>query len=75
MPKAFPIARSRLTDNPANDGLPAVGPDGTQVAFVSNRGDGWGIWRISVQSGAAEPLFTINGQLPNWLEEGIDWAR
>ena len=66
---------TRLTDDPANDGLPAISPDGTQVAFVSNRGDGWGLWQIPAQGGTATQLTAINGQMPNWLEEGVDWPQ
>lgn len=66
---------TRLTNDPANDGLPAMSPDGAQIAFVSNRGDGWALWVVSTQGGEAEQLIPINGQLPNWLEEGVDWAQ
>ena len=33
---------TRLTDDPAPDGLPAVSPDGEQIAFISKRGDSLG---------------------------------
>ena len=75
---ADPISDSpitRLTDDLANDGLPAISPDGTRVAFVSNRGDGWGLWQIPAQGGTATQLTAINGQMPNWLEEGVDWPQ
>ncbi|MDX1523280.1 MAG: hypothetical protein R3264_16765, partial [Anaerolineae bacterium] len=33
-----------LTNNPAEDGLAVFSPDGTWIAFVSNRGGGWGAY-------------------------------
>ncbi|MBX2997553.1 MAG: PD40 domain-containing protein [Caldilineaceae bacterium] len=68
-------AVTRLTDSPALDGLPAVSPDGSRVAFVSNRGGSWGIWVVPITGGNAQAVITIGADLPNWLEQGIDWAE
>jgi Tol biopolymer transport system component len=78
----------RLTDNPALDGLPAFSPDGTHIAFVSNRGGVWEILTLAVDAsgeatseatGEATPtastLFLIGPDLPDWLEQGLDWTR
>lgn len=63
-----------LTVDPANDGLPVFSPDGAQIAFVSDRGGQWGIF--ATDSGSpATLIYAIGANLPNWLEQGLDWAR
>ncbi|MFZ1754289.1 MAG: SH3 domain-containing protein [Caldilineaceae bacterium] len=66
---------TRLTINPTNDGLPVVSPDGRQVAFVSNRGGEWGVWNVPIGGGSPERFLRLGTDLPNWLEQSIDWAR
>lgn len=66
---------TRLTSNTANDGLPVVSPDGRQIAFVSNRGGEWGVWVMPLTGGSPERLLRLGADLPNWLEQGIDWTR
>ncbi|NJN83055.1 MAG: SH3 domain-containing protein [Caldilineaceae bacterium] len=67
-------AVTRLTNDGANDGLPAVSADGSQVAFISDRDGSWAIWRIPANGGAAE-LVTATGSVPSdWLEHGLDWT-
>jgi Tol biopolymer transport system component len=64
----------QLSNHPANDGLPVVSPDGRTVAWVSDRTGAWAIWTAPLSGGPAIQLTTI-GDLPNWLEQGLDWAR
>ena len=66
---------TRLTNDPANDGLPALSPGGNQIAFLSNRNNAWGIWVAPVDGGKAQLLALINAQLPNWLDQGVFWAK
>jgi Tol biopolymer transport system component len=66
---------TRLTDDGALDGLPTISPDGSRVAFVSNRAGEWGIWVVPITGGNAQRVITIGRDLPNWLEQGIDWAE
>ncbi|RLT36440.1 MAG: hypothetical protein DWI57_14875 [Chloroflexi bacterium] len=66
---------TRLTNNPTNDGLPVVSPDGRQIAFVSNRGGEWGVWVMPLAGGSPERILRLGADLPNWLEQGIDWTR
>lgn len=65
----------RLTDHPAQDGLPTVSPDGQTVAFMSDRDGYWRIWYVSIDGGEAHPLGSISGELPKWLEHAIQWVR
>jgi serine/threonine-protein kinase len=64
---------TRLTNHPAQDGLPSVSPDGKWVAFASDRGGFWRIWVTPLDGGDAQPLITIEGVLTNWLEHAIQW--
>lgn len=47
-------APRRLTTDPAQDSAPFWAPDGKWIYFGSNRGEAWGIWRVSVGGGTPE---------------------
>jgi TolB protein len=66
----------RLTDNAANDGLPAWSPDGKTLAFVSNQGGAWAIWAMSPDGSNRRKLFDIGGGglVFDWEHERISWA-
>lgn len=66
---------TRLTNDPAPDGLPAVSPDGSQIAFISKRGGAWGLWVMPATGGAATQVTAIPGELPDWLMQAVDWPR
>lgn len=66
---------TRLTDHPANDGIPAVSPDGTWVAFLSDRGGRWQLWGVPITGGEAVVLGEIEGQVGNWLDQQIQWVN
>ncbi len=68
-------AVTRVTDNPAADGLPVYSPDGSQIAFMSNRDGTWGIWTIPSAGGDAQLITQLEEQLPDWLIQGLDWPR
>lgn len=67
-------AVTRLTDHPGDDGLPVVSPDGATVAFLSNRAGHWAIWSVPSSEGEAVQLILV-GEVPNWLEQGLDWTE
>ncbi len=60
-----------LTDNPANDGLAVGSPDGTLIAFVSDRDGAWGIWLMEPDGSNQRKLFTMDG---GYTAEGYDWT-
>lgn len=76
----------RLTDSPANDGLPAWSPDGRYIAFVTDREGPWAIWVMRPDGSLKHRLFDIGGPLDGqvrdaapherygWVEERITWA-
>ena len=51
---------TRLTDDPAGDNSPRFSPDGKTIYFLSSRDEHYGIFKMSVDGGAAEPI----GKLP-----------
>jgi serine/threonine protein kinase/Tol biopolymer transport system component len=46
----------QLTFDPHTDSAPAASPDGRYVVFYSNRGVGWGIWRVNSDGGDPKEL-------------------
>lgn len=64
---------TQLTADPAQDGLPAVSPDGNTIAFMSDRGGSWNIWVQPLDGGEALRLTAIEGSLTNWLEHSLQW--
>ncbi|NBC10219.1 MAG: hypothetical protein GVY24_00605 [Planctomycetes bacterium] len=46
-------AVTQLTNDPANDVMPAISPDGGKVAFASDRGGTWDIYLMDIDGGQA----------------------
>jgi TolB protein len=76
---------TRLTTDPANDGLPIWSPDGKTVAFVSDRDGVWEMWAMDGDGDNERPLFELGGTIDGvvsvdvansrgWVEERIDWS-
>lgn len=64
-----PYEPQRLTDNNANDNWPRVSPDGSQVAFFSNRDGNTEIYTMRIDGGLQTRL-TSNGS----RDEGPAWS-
>ncbi len=65
----------QLTDNDAQDGLPAWSPDGKHIAFVSDEGGRWGLWGMRADGSGRRKLLDLPGTLGwDWGNERISWA-
>lgn len=64
----------QLTDDPHRDRGPRWSPDGSQLAFYSNRGGPYGIWSIRPDGSRLEPLSAIAKEYPlvrpTWSPDG-----
>jgi hypothetical protein len=75
----------QLTNDPAQDGLPALNPTGDRIVFASDRGGIWQLWTIGlaeselasseVSNTAAQLLMPIEGTFLQWLEHSIQWVN
>lgn len=63
---------SRLTDDPAQDVMPALSPDGQRIAFASNRAGTWDIYAMPVTGGKAVQISSdsANDLHPSWSPDG-----
>jgi Tol biopolymer transport system component len=67
---------ARLTRSPANDGLPTWSPDGSYLAFVSDRSGRWAVWAIGLDGSHLRKLFDLGegGLASDWQQERISWG-
>jgi Tol biopolymer transport system component len=63
---------TRLTTDPAQDVMPALSPDGTRIAFASNRSGNWDIWVMPVTGGKAIQVSMDHAHElhPSWSPDG-----
>ncbi len=66
------VAVTQLTSDPASDVQPRFSPDGSRVAFASNRSGNWDIWVIKLDGG--QPVQVTNTPhdevQPSWSPDG-----
>ena len=64
-----------LTNAAGSDGMPAFSPDGTRVAFVSDRDHTWSIWIMNADGSNPQKAFPLPGSLGrDWVSERISWG-
>jgi len=63
-----------LTDDPASDGLPAWAPDGSGLAFASNRDGTWGLYLMEPNGGNPHKILILGPSLPDWTMQRVSWA-
>jgi TolB protein len=63
---------TQLTADPAQDVMPSLSPDGTRVAFASNRAGSWDVYVMSVTGGQAVQVTSDPAQElhPSWSPDG-----
>jgi Tol biopolymer transport system component len=66
---------ANLTRNPANDGLATVSPDGSKIAFISDRSGVWSIWVMNADGSNPVRMFDLPGPVgPDWTTERMSWG-
>ena len=63
---------TQLTTDPANDVMPRISPDGTRIAFASNRAGHWNVFVMPITGGKAiQVTSTAADDLhPSWSPDG-----
>lgn len=63
---------TQLTNDPSDDLMPSISPDGTMVAFASNRNGNWDIFTMPLTGGApAQITFDADEEVqPTWAPDG-----
>ena len=65
---------ANLTEGPGNEGLATFSPDGSKIAFLSDRTGGWAVWVTSVDGSNPVKAFDLPGSMgDDWLGERISW--
>lgn len=65
-------AVTQLTSDPANDIMPSLSPDGSRIAFASNRSGAWNIYVMPITGGRAIQLTSGSADdlHPSWSPDG-----
>ncbi|MEY3142889.1 MAG: hypothetical protein RLY21_1382 [Planctomycetota bacterium] len=63
---------TQLTNDPSDDLMPSISPDGTMVAYASNRNGNWDIFTMPIAGGAPTQItFDIDEEVqPTWAPDG-----
>lgn len=63
---------TQLTTDPSDDMMPAIAPDGTKIAFASNRNGNWDIYTMPITGGAPTQItFDADEEVqPTWAPDG-----
>ena len=63
---------TQLTNDPAQDAMPAISPDGTKIAFASDRSGNWDIYVMPINGGRAVQVTNdlADDVNPSWSPDG-----
>jgi hypothetical protein len=69
-----------VTANNAQDGLPAIAPDGKSLAYLSNQSGTWAVWTINLSNGEKKKWFDISAQAgtvngDTWHMDRMSWTK
>jgi Tol biopolymer transport system component/DNA-binding winged helix-turn-helix (wHTH) protein len=64
----------QLTNNPADEGLPVVSPDGNSVYFVSNKTGAAQVWRMNADGSNQTQLTEKEGGAPFFVSPDGEWV-
>ncbi|MGV6813997.1 MAG: DPP IV N-terminal domain-containing protein, partial [Phycisphaerales bacterium] len=67
---------TRLTDDPAQDVMPAISPDGNYISFASDRSGSWDLYIMPFEGGKVVQLTneSANDLHPTWSPDGTQIA-
>lgn len=67
---------TQLTNDPGNSVMPRISPDGTRIAFASNRSGNWNIYVMPITGGKAVQITTGSADdlHPSWSPDGTQIA-
>ncbi len=75
---AIPVTGGKarnLTNSPSQDLGATFSPDGNYIAFMSDRGGGWGIWVMEADGSNPRLLVSVpQGFGEGWSEERLSWG-
>ncbi len=63
---------TQLTNDPADDAMPALSPDGSKIAFASNRSGNWDLYVMPATGGKAVQVTSDSADevQPSWSPDG-----
>ncbi len=63
---------TQLTTDPSDDLMPAIAPDGTKIAFASNRNGNWDVYTMPITGGAPTQITSDGDEevQPTWAPDG-----
>jgi len=67
------VARN-LTNSPSQDAGATFSPDGRLIAFMTDRGGGWGIWLMNADGSNPQKLIDVPAGFGNWETERLAWG-
>jgi len=64
----------QLTSANGANGLPTWAPDGSGIAFVSNRGGSWALFVMRPDGSDERKILDLGPRAPSWQDQRISWA-
>ena len=65
---------TQFTYESSDEGLPAWAPDGSGIAFVSNRSGTWGIYVADRDGKNIRRIVDLGVEMPGWDNQRLSWS-